>query len=195
MKTKLIAMMACTCLMVCIAGCGKKSSSGSGGGNSSDSGGGISSQTPGDVVLDFMKTLQAGKFDEEQWKGYVTEASVKKVAQILAKEDRDKVEQEIERGFDGAKFKITDTEINGDVAAVTVELRVRKNQHADALNQFTLPLQKIGGKWKIDLKKPLEYFEREVARKVAAVTAALSEEEENEKSEKIDENSIRKLGE
>ena len=188
---KLITMMSCVCLMVGVVGCSDKSSRGSGSSTYSSSGGSETSQGPGDVVLGFLKALKAGKPSKAYGKEYVRDeyATMRAVRRGMDKK-MDDWEQTIIKFLEDAKFTVTDTKIDDDTATVSVIISDSKGKFADKKRHFYL--EKVDGKWKLDLER----LHREMDKKIAGAIEAISEEEGGKAQsaiETIDENTIKDL--
>ena len=126
---KLMMLLACACALF-IAGCGNG---------------------PDAVVLDYFKTMQAGKLDEAYAKANCTEDTAKLLCAALAlgKED---VNKELKKEMEGVTFKVTDTKIDGDNAVVTIKAEGKKDPKKGK-DEAKVNLKKVDGKWKIHQTK------------------------------------------
>ncbi len=125
---KLMTFLACACALF-IAGCGKG---------------------PDAVVLDYFKTMQDGKLDEDYAKANCTEDTAKLLCTALAL-GKDELNKEMKKEMEGVTFKVTDTKIDGDNAVVTVKAEGKKDKKGK--DEVKINLKKVGGKWKIHQTK------------------------------------------
>ena len=136
---KLFAIVACVGALFCVTGCG--------------------SNSPDGVVLDFLKTAQAGKLDQ----AYL-ESHVYGVAEELAKlkekagDDKKKVDEGVKQMLDlfndsakkfgkDTKFSVADTKIDGDKATVTVKFDKDGKEQKQNIS-----VKKVNDKWMISIK-------------------------------------------
>ena len=136
---KLFAMLACMGAMFCVTGCG--------------------ANTPEAVVMDFVKTVQAGKIDQAYLEAHFADFKEKmaKRKQELGN-DQKKVDAEMKmvvemlnemgkkHGKD-AKFSVVESKVDGDKATVTV-----KSEKDGKEETQKVTVKKINDKWMIDMK-------------------------------------------
>lgn len=168
---------ACASAMLFIAGCGGSS--------------------PDAVALDFMKTLQTGKADEDYLKANCTETS-----RTLLKGVFGEFNDECKRKLEGITFTVVDTRIEEDTATVTIRL-TKKVADKSSSEEKKITLKKVDDRWQIDIKNEdfITLLQRAVGKKVTrAIEAieAISDEEGNETkkaAKDIEVNAIRNLDE
>ena len=152
MIIKTLAVLVCIGTMCSLTGCGDKNP-----GNDKDPKAESASKptTPDGVLMDFLKTAQAGKLDKAYMEENVADfaKSLDEFKQVFGG-DQKKIDEAIKEMSDGmneklkgAKFTVTDTKIEGDTAKITVKGE-KDGEKADS-QEFVV--KKLDGKWKVAL--------------------------------------------
>lgn len=150
---KILAVLMCIGTMCSLTGCGDKKSDG---GKDSKTEAASKPTTPDGVLMDFLKTAQAGKLDKAYLEENVADFAkgLDEMKKMLGN-DQKKIDEAIKEMVDGmteklkgAKFTVTNTKVEGDKATVTV--KAEKDGEKPDSQDFVV--KKIDGKWKVDMK-------------------------------------------
>lgn len=101
---------------------------------------GCSRNSPDAVALDFVKTMQTGKFNEVYLNANCTEKSADWIKNGIKELGKTGMQEFL---FSKIKDKVLDTKIEGDKAEVSFETK-------DS-DKMEIPLKRVEGKWKVDL--------------------------------------------
>ena len=152
MMIKTLAVLMCIGTMCCLTGCGDKNS---GGDKDSKTESAAKPTTPDGVLMDFLKTAQAGKLDKAYMKENIEDfAKTLDEFKTMFGGDQKKIDEAIKEMSDGmseklkgAKFTVTDTKIEGDTAKITV----KGEKDGEKPDSQDFAVKKIDGKWKVVL--------------------------------------------
>ena len=136
---KLFAIMTCIGAIFCVSGCG--------------------SNAPDSVVLDFLKTAQAGKLDQAYLEAHVA-GFTEQLAELKKKagDDKKKVDEGVKQMLDlfndaakkygkDTKFSVADTKIDGDKATVTIKFDKDGKEQKQEIH-----VKKVNDKWMLNIK-------------------------------------------
>ncbi len=104
---------------------------------------GCGAKGPDAVALDFMQKFSSGQVNLEYLTKNCTEDTAKMFSLAWDEVDKDEVGKEIR----GATFKVTNTEIKGDKAVVSIE---QTDADKKTKTDSRLDLVKVDGNWRVD---------------------------------------------
>ena len=106
-----------------------------------------SSNSPKSVAVNFFEAISEGDFETAKKYG---DTATNSLFDLVLAFGADKMKEEIEKNKDKVKFEVTDEEIDGDEAKVTV-----KSTELESGKEETsiVQLKKIDGEWKVSMSK------------------------------------------